>query len=113
MKVYQAMFVSLVAISVIGDVGHFFQTLSASPGSELSRNSFSLISGADAWVGLAARAIGRAVKSAAGHTKNKRPSNKGKHEKGDARRQRDQNRSDGQKGGKGGSKKRGGRSSSG
>ncbi|ESO95388.1 hypothetical protein LOTGIDRAFT_232070 [Lottia gigantea] len=104
MKLYQSMFVALVVISVIGDVSHFVHNMAASPGSELSRNSFSLISGSDAIIGALARAIGRAVarRAAAGHRKNRRPSNRGKHEKGDSRRQRDQNRSDGQKGGKGG-----------
>ena len=59
--------------------------------------------------GIAKGIAKRAKKSSSEHTKNKRPSTKGKHEKGQARKERDQGRASGkkQKGGKDGSKKRG------
>ena len=59
--------------------------------------------------GIAKSIAKRAKKSSSEHTKNKRPSTKGKHEKGQARKERDQDRASGkkQKGGKDGSKKRG------
>lgn len=114
MRFHQQAIFLVLCLAVAGDIGSLINSVWT--GSDLaSHNAGLLIPGADAvWAAVArgvARAIARRVgkKSASEHTMNKRPSTKGKHEKGQSRKQRDQDRASGkkQKGGKDGSKKRG------
>lgn len=87
MRFHQQTIFLVLCLAVAGDIGSLINSVWT--GSDLaSHNAGLLIPGADAvWAAVArgvARAIARRVgkKSASEHTKNKRPSAKGKHEKG-------------------------------
>lgn len=119
MRFHQKILVLVLTLAVLGDFSSLLNSVWT--GNELVLHSSGLIlPGANAWVGAVARVLGRAIsrslsksknvkKGAAEHTKNKRPSTKEKHQKGEGRRKKDQERAKDkkQKGGKDGSKKRG------
>lgn len=116
--------VVILVLYVVGDVGHFLNSVwtgTCNNHGTVSQNSGLLFPAADAWISIAAKAASKAAKhfskkaakkgkkvGGSEHTKNKRPSTKGKHQKGQARKQKDQARSEGkkQKGAPDGSKKR-------
>ncbi|VDH93752.1 Hypothetical predicted protein [Mytilus galloprovincialis] len=97
----------------IGDVGNLINSVWT--GQEILFENSALLPGAHAiWVHVAKAVIKGLLKRAkkrggSVHRKGKRPSTKGKHEKGQSRKQKEQDRASGkkQKGGKDGSKTRG------
>lgn len=97
MRFHEQVVVLVFVLSVVGDIGSFINT--AWSGNELSsQNSALLIPGADAFAKLLVNILKNAAKKkrpkkpkgGSEHTKNKRPSTKGKHEKGQARKEKEQ-----------------------
>lgn len=119
MRFQHQVVILILLFAVFGDVGNFLNSVWT--GQEMiPQNSARLMPGAEAVLGHVVKAVGGVIKSMAKkgkktggseHTKNKRPSNKQKHQKGQSRMKKDQQRASGkkQKGAKDGNKKRGGK----
>merc|ERR1712212_520055 len=112
MKVACAVLLCFIGVLIFKDAKRSMSNDLSAPSQD---ERFTIIPGAEAIGGLVGRELAKAIaraaaKRAAGHRKNKRPSNKEKHQRGDRRRGRDQQRAGNkkQRGGKDGSRKRGG-----
>ena len=93
MEIHSKLVLCLLFLSVIGDISNVLNPGQSENGQFLSHRPVGVFPGAEAVLGHVARGVAAVAKRlAAGHKKNKRPSNKNKHEKGDSRRQRDQER---------------------
>ena len=110
MKIHEQAVVLGFVLAVVGDLGSLINT--AWSGTDLvSKNSALLMQGADAIAGVIGKILKNVKKGGSEHRKNKRPSSKERHEKGQGRKKADQDRAKGRSGtrGRSGSRGRGSR----